>query len=158
MTKQQTFDTVVRAMLAQGGPSTTTGAGRVCRMRGADGRRCPIGMLIPDEKYDPAMEDTMVQHSMTGEPQISRGFAMALAVIIDEHDRGLAADLMAAHDGAVIEACTRVDVIAPGRTFDRAFLAAFAELAMVVGAAHNLSLLDFSDSAWREHYASKAAS
>jgi hypothetical protein len=139
MTKQETYDRVVHAIIAQGGPSTTTGAGRVCRLRGADGRVCALGALIPDAAYRPEMEDTMVSHSMAGEPQISRGAALVYAELRGRHDLELAKDLQAAHDGAVIDATNAVDVVAPGKTFDRAFLCFFCARAVLLAVDHGLS-------------------
>jgi len=55
MTRQEWFDTSVRGLRAQGGPSVCEVSG-FCVYRGPEGRKCAIGFLIPDEKYDILME------------------------------------------------------------------------------------------------------
>ena len=60
MDKQEIFNYVIPALIAQGGQSVDgTGA---CAYRGASGRKCAIGMLIKDEFYEPELEGTSVAH------------------------------------------------------------------------------------------------
>lgn len=57
---QTLFNFVYQGLLTQGGPSTTgTPLGRepMCMYRGLGGRKCAIGLLIPDEKYTPEMDN-----------------------------------------------------------------------------------------------------
>lgn len=49
-TKQETFDTVAKALLKQGKPSITLN-GYGCLYRSSDGCKCAAGHLIPDDKY-----------------------------------------------------------------------------------------------------------
>ncbi|MDF0603202.1 hypothetical protein P1J78_20880 [Psychromarinibacter sp. C21-152] len=49
---QHHFDTAVRGVLSQGGPSGSPG---FCKYRDGD-RRCAVGWLIPDEAYVPMIE------------------------------------------------------------------------------------------------------
>lgn len=53
MNKQEIFDTVYEKLLKQGKASTFDGK---CRYRGANGNKCAIGHLIPDELYESYME------------------------------------------------------------------------------------------------------
>lgn len=62
--KQEAFETVVRGLYAQGGPSFDDlhhGPG-ICKYRGAEGRKCAVGHLIPDEKYVPELECNIVDN------------------------------------------------------------------------------------------------
>lgn len=53
-TDQQLFDAMIAHLRAQGGPAI--GGGGVCMYRTMDGRKCPVGALIPDDLYRPEME------------------------------------------------------------------------------------------------------
>lgn len=55
MTPQEAFKTVAKHVLAQGRPSKNEEG--MCVYRGPDGLKCAVGALIPDEAYDPRMED-----------------------------------------------------------------------------------------------------
>ncbi len=54
---QNIFDTVAEHLLIQNEKSVF---GDVCAYRGEDGRRCAIGVLIPDEYYVESIEDSTV--------------------------------------------------------------------------------------------------
>ncbi len=54
-TDRQVFDAIVRALLAQGGPSRDSVNG-LCRYRGAHGRACAVGQVITDSAYTPFVE------------------------------------------------------------------------------------------------------
>lgn len=91
MTKQETFDTVVRALIAQGGPSTErTASGIRCRYRGDGGRKCAAGQLIPDDWYEEAMEGRSV----------SDGADIGAVLAEHGHDLCLVGDLQYRHDNA----------------------------------------------------------
>lgn len=85
MTRQETFDTVVRAILKQGKPSRD--AIGACYYRTHGGLKCAAGHLIPDELYDPKMEGKTVSH-------------MDVRFAVDGHDLGLLSRLQEAHDNA----------------------------------------------------------
>jgi hypothetical protein len=55
-TEQSLFDHVAVALLNQDGPSLDE-EGTSCMYRDGKGRKCAIGHGIPDEKYDPGMEN-----------------------------------------------------------------------------------------------------
>jgi hypothetical protein len=58
MNKQEAFDTACRGIIAQGKKSADeTGS---CLYRSKDGCKCAIGHLIPDEEYEPRMENKMI--------------------------------------------------------------------------------------------------
>ncbi len=60
LSSQEVFDIASRHMLTQLGWSTKWKEERGERLgayRGDGGRKCPIGVLIPDELYNPRMED-----------------------------------------------------------------------------------------------------
>lgn len=50
---QEVYDTVVNHHRTQGRQATSNGS---CRYRTADGLKCAIGCLIPDDKYDSTFE------------------------------------------------------------------------------------------------------
>lgn len=57
MTPQEIYNTVVSHLLAQGEPARIVdNTGAQCMYRTPDGKKCAIGVLIPDADYDPAME------------------------------------------------------------------------------------------------------
>lgn len=55
MTNQEAFDTVRKHLLCQGAKSMDA-IGWNCMYRGAGGRKCAVGALIPDEDYAPRIE------------------------------------------------------------------------------------------------------
>lgn len=57
-TEQETFDLVVNALITQGGPSLDEDHD-TCMYRSPTGAKCAAGHLIPDELYDPVMEDKL---------------------------------------------------------------------------------------------------
>lgn len=57
METQEIFDRVKAHLLAQGERSVTVRKSvSICAYRGADGRKCAIGVLIPDDRYSAAIE------------------------------------------------------------------------------------------------------
>jgi len=56
VTNQEAFNKVVKHLLAQMKQSSK---GDNCLYRGPNGTKCAIGCLIPDELYDPKMENTI---------------------------------------------------------------------------------------------------
>jgi hypothetical protein len=59
MTKQEIFDTVAIHLIKQGKKSV--GDDGKCKFRTPEGLKCAVGCLIPDEVYDPSMEDESVE-------------------------------------------------------------------------------------------------
>lgn len=57
MTKQEIFDKVATHLLTQNAKSMNASG---CAYRGAEGRKCAIGCLIPDEDYTPRLEGKTV--------------------------------------------------------------------------------------------------
>ncbi len=60
MTLQEIFDKVIIHLRTQNADSMSDYAGG-CAYRGADGRQCAIGCLIPDDEYDSDMEGNDVE-------------------------------------------------------------------------------------------------
>lgn len=56
MDHQTTLETVVRHMFAQGVQSGVAGVS--CLYRGPNGTSCAVGCLIPDDQYDPKMDNS----------------------------------------------------------------------------------------------------
>lgn len=64
MTRQETFDKVAQHLLRQNARAMGPGAiGPQCVYRAPDGKKCAVGCLIPDDKYNPSMEGrSLVMH------------------------------------------------------------------------------------------------
>ena len=86
MTRQETFDTVARHLLAQGCRSVN-GEGN-CQYRGTDGTKCAAGVLIPDEDYSPDMEGKLTcPHTLIGYFLAGLGYDLELVVALQRvHD------------------------------------------------------------------------
>lgn len=57
MNKQEIFDKVWAGLSSQGWAKSMMRPGsQACAYRGALGRKCAVGWLIPDQEYDPIME------------------------------------------------------------------------------------------------------
>ena len=56
-TDQSAFEYAARKVIAQGRQSKN---GLACKYRHPDGLKCHVGHLIPDDQYNPIMEDKMV--------------------------------------------------------------------------------------------------
>lgn len=85
MTKQETFDIVARHLLTQNAKSAD-GNGS-CLYRDESGRKCAIGCLVPDEKYDADLEDTAL------------GLNPRLNEAVGDHDHSLLDAMRDVHDG-----------------------------------------------------------
>lgn len=89
MTDQDIFDTVAQHLLTQNRRSTL---GAMCEYRGADGLKCAVGCLIPDELYLREMEgytatDSRVKPALVSALGRSRDIPMALLVALQKcHD------------------------------------------------------------------------
>lgn len=97
-TKQEAFDTVAKHLFEQGCASKR---GTYCAYRGDGGTKCAVGVLIPDELYDEAMDNT-AHYNPTGIttvveqfPALKRIFGRGKTSIIP-----LLADLQFLHDNA----------------------------------------------------------
>jgi len=85
MTKQETFNIAATGLLQQNAKSI---GGIVCRYRGMTGRKCAVGMLIPDDRYSVNMEGGTVR-----ENEFVRELMAELG-----HDFTLCLDLQEMHD------------------------------------------------------------
>lgn len=103
-TQQETFETVYRALLAQGEPSVTRdpkGEVQECSYRGDGGMKCAVGHLIPDADYHGDLEGCRASnghdaHGGTGPAVILRRLGHHVALcerLQDAHDLALTHDL-----------------------------------------------------------------
>ena len=123
MTKQETFETSVSGVLAQGDLSYDDEGTCSCSYRGPDGRACAAGQLIPDAEYTSEMEGEMASRPCV------KGVLEA-----GGHNIDLVLALQDAHDNATdsaVSARERLDrfvkaarVVADDYGLDVAFLAA----------------------------------
>lgn len=86
MYKQDTFNIVAEHLLKQGDRAAADGS--MCLYRAPDGKKCAFGVLIPDELYDPILENTTVDHifGRIGNPRVSNSVKYEeVTVKIREH-------------------------------------------------------------------------
>lgn len=88
-TRQETFDVVVKHLLAQN--AHAAGDNGTCLYRAPGGRKCAVGCLIADEHYSPEMEGK----GAIGNDRILNAI-VASGYPPDLH---LLSDLQATHDG-----------------------------------------------------------
>lgn len=93
-TQQELFDAVARHLLTQ---KVRSGDGPAnCLYRGPDGRKCAMGIFIPDADYQPRMETVSIIVPLVWDTTgLSRGLERAaqdLQAIHDSVDPGMWAD------------------------------------------------------------------
>lgn len=94
MKLQEMFDTVLTHMRVQRCKSVENGR---CRYRGSDGKRCPIGFLIPDDMYEERYEN----QSISDLPSLANklGLNLPLAVSLQvAHDSSTDANFMVEYE------------------------------------------------------------
>jgi hypothetical protein len=102
MTPQEIFDTVAKHLFTQGKPAkqmvpdpdSDDGEDNQCRYRAADGTKCAVGVLIPDELYVESMEGQSLSGLILN---LGRQRLPELPSWMKENDR-LLMDLQATHD------------------------------------------------------------
>ncbi len=75
LTHQQIFDTVVTHLRKQGKKALHKES-NVCAYRSPDGLKCAAGVLIPDELYEPRMENSRIS-ALVSNPNRTASFAEA---------------------------------------------------------------------------------
>lgn len=96
MDKQKIFDRVYRAIVQQGRPSLDKHS--LIAYRGDNGDKCAIGHLLPDNVYNPYMENLNVSAIMGTEDPDVEGVRNYLKANVGE--RSFLQDLQNAHDKA----------------------------------------------------------
>lgn len=91
MTKQETFDIVVKNLRRQNAQSEEDGS---CMYRGPNGLRCAAGWLIPDDKYKEDFEGCSVN---------SINVELDEVILGEGHDLFLARELQNVHDNNDVE-------------------------------------------------------
>lgn len=132
MTPQDIFDTVAAHLYKQNKRSYKGNArmsGGFCVYRSPEGLKCAVGCLIPDEDYDPRMDDN---ECMRGGTYVSKlvDLAPELGFRLPAYfsaNVALLASLQRAHDGA--------DIVNADKTFNRA---ALKDKLQLVANDHNL--------------------
>jgi hypothetical protein len=61
MTYQEIYDKIVDHFVVQMNPRSIKTGTHSCMYRGAEGAKCAFGLFIPDEVYDPKMENETVR-------------------------------------------------------------------------------------------------
>jgi hypothetical protein len=101
--QQQTFDTVVNHLRKQRTKAEShdpTGKRMTCMYRTPEGLRCAAGCLIPDDRYSPSLEFTVV--GGTDDPDDRSN---AVTRLLDDlgYDVNLVSDLQSIHDDKKVE-------------------------------------------------------
>lgn len=98
ITKQEAFDTTVRLLFEQGGPSRH---GAACSYRDFNrNRKCAVGFWISDDNYVPSLEGCNPVEVVGGEVKFGVGFENVVAPDIRPH-ADLMHELQKDHDRAV---------------------------------------------------------
>lgn len=100
MNLQETFDTIVRGLAAQGGPSRLPN-GVSCKYRGPNDRKCAIGMVMPNSEYKPHFEDSGTFNLLVSsnyDEQNPPEWMKPLFLIAEDEQFGMS--MQAAHDNA----------------------------------------------------------
>jgi len=95
-TKQETFDTVVNFLKAQGCQAFDE---MTCCYRTSTGLKCAAGCLISDADYDPFFEGLVVDER---EKDKKDSMHNTLLAALADHDRKLVSQLQCAHDVCVV--------------------------------------------------------
>ena len=100
---QETFDTVVAHLRRQRAKAEIRGSSpgeKICVYRAPDGKRCAAGCLIPDDRYEPSFEYTVVG----GTEATHNNRANAVTLLMEElgHDINLVKALQSVHDDAEV--------------------------------------------------------
>lgn len=97
MTKQEMFDKVLLALRKQGRASVQTNRDGtlLCLYRAKNGDKCAAGHLLPDELYDPRMEDKTFT-------EVSEIFGIGGALGMDNSDVLFVRRLQIAHDESLV--------------------------------------------------------
>ncbi len=90
MTSQEIFDTSVTALLKQGRRSVKPSG--YCMFRGPNGTKCAVGHLIPDDDYDPRMDQTL------GEDGLGNSYTLELVAQKLETGQSFLFGLQRCHD------------------------------------------------------------
>ena len=120
LTAQEAFNTVAAHLLSQGEKSVVVEEdGKIfCAYRGSRGRKCAIGVLIPDEVYKPVFEDYIVSGLIRDYGLFPPELASLLHRLQGIHDTvdsefwGSRLRMLAASqdlDGGVVDECEKVN-------------------------------------------------
>ena len=98
---QETFDIVVAHLRRQGSKAQSrdpTSGLITCLYRAPDGKRCAAGCLIPDERYEPALELSAVG----GTSEANKYSSNDVTLLIEQlgHDIELVGALQSVHDNS----------------------------------------------------------
>lgn len=106
-TKQSLFDTVAKALLAQGGPAYNTPKA-ICMYRTPEGRKCAAGHIIPDALYRPELEGRAIETLLSPTrydlitltlPEVPSELVTFLRDLQRAHDSSIARIEAPTHDG-----------------------------------------------------------
>lgn len=73
MTRQEMFDKIWNHFIEEDAPWSVTEKGG-CRYRGEDGKKCAVGLLLPDSLYHPDMEGKAIERVFQHFPEVKEFF------------------------------------------------------------------------------------
>lgn len=121
MEQQEVFDVVVKHLFTQRRQSMTGG---YCAYRGAEGTKCAVGVLIPDDVYTEDMEEKCVD-------ELRHQYHAVLPQFITDHS-SLLLSLQNVHDHYMLT-LDEAEVFSPHRLWKQlAYVAAANELDTVL--------------------------
>lgn len=96
LTPQKIFDTVATHLFTQGERSYDRSDPEVCLYRGPNGLKCAVGVLIPDELYDPEMEGLAAWHAIPHESDLFENIELlrSLQHVHDDQENWKTTDYM----------------------------------------------------------------
>jgi len=89
LTNQEIFDGTMKHLRTQNCKSVDPANSSRCLYRGSNNTKCAVGYWIPDELYDPKMEDSSARHLID----------MEWIPKMDKSHKSLASSLQYIHDG-----------------------------------------------------------
>lgn len=115
MTPQEAFERAALHLLAQGRMAAADSpTGLKCYYRSPDGLRCAVGALIPDELYDPRMEN---QRATAVIDEFSLGFLAEANIWDKRHELTLLDELQWEHDRPAFWQAPHKELIRIGEHF-----------------------------------------
>lgn len=142
MTDQETFDTIVKRMRAQGRPSVGPAGG--CLYRGPNGDVCAGGAVISDDEYRPDLEGSSIG-TLCAQGLITLANQRLVSELQMAHDEAWSeseSELQMAHDEAWSESESKsrvCEVVSAGVTYR----VTYRQIAAAVDAARSAWLLAF---------------
>lgn len=98
---QEDFNAVWNHFIVGDGKPSLNPNGIGCAYRALDGSKCAVGLLMPDDVYDPSIEGAGVYGLYNGNVGVRRvNISQEMRRWLSRHDKELLAAMQSAHDSA----------------------------------------------------------